>query len=324
MEVHLTEAELAGDRRGKIAAGIGFILFIVLLLVPIFFHLNPPPGQPGISVLLAFDDSGSGDDPAPPPAAAQPPTQPEQPQEPEIRPEPTPPPPPTTTVPVKQPEREVIQQETPAEIAIRKRKAQEEAARQEAERQRQQELTDARNRENAAAAAAREQAAREQREREAREAAIAEAQAKEEAARQRREAEAARLRDQLGGSLSNTGGGSGSGTKPGTEGDPNGVPGGTVTAGSGSGRVSGFGNRGLVASPAVREQCQASGTVVVEVCIDPDGKVISAKKTQSGTTTQNSCLISSAEANSKTWKFTPSPLAPASQCGKITYTFKLQ
>ena len=58
MEAHLTEIEVTGDRRGKIAAGIGFMLFIVLLLIPIFFHLNPPPGQPGISVLLAFDDSG--------------------------------------------------------------------------------------------------------------------------------------------------------------------------------------------------------------------------------------------------------------------------
>jgi hypothetical protein len=329
MDIQLTEIELAGDRRGKIAAGIGFILFIVLLLIPLFFHLNPPPGQPGIAVLLAFDDAGSGDAPAPP-ASAPAPAEPEPvkppPPTPEIEPEPEPvKPPPTPTKPEVQPEREVIQQETPAEISIRKRKVQEEARKQEADRIRKQQEADVRRREEATATAVREQAAREQRERQAREAAIAEARAKEEAARQRREANAARLRDQLGGGLSdNSGSGSGDSNKPGTQGDPNGVPGGAVTAGSGSGRISGFGNRSLVASPAVREKCQASGTVVVEVCIAPSGKVVSSKKTQSGTTTQNSCLINSAVANSKTWKFSPNDLAPAAQCGKITYTFKLQ
>ncbi|MFK8163279.1 MAG: hypothetical protein AB8H12_12515 [Lewinella sp.] len=329
MDIQLSEAEIAGDRRGKVAAGIGFILFIVLLLVPLFFHLNPPPGQPGIAVLLAFDDAGSGDAPAPP-ASAPAPAEPEPvkppPPTPEVKPEPEPvKPPPTPAKPVTQPEREVIQQETPAEIAIRKRKAQEEAREQEAERVRKEQEAEVARREEAAATAAREQAAREQREREAREAAIAEARAEEEAARQRREANAARLRDQLGGGLSdNSGSGSGDSNQPGTQGDPNGVPGGAVTAGSGNGRISGFGNRGLVSSPAVREKCQASGTVVVEVCISPEGKVVSAKKTQAGTTTQNSCLINSAVANSKTWKFSSSALAPASQCGKITYTFKLQ
>lgn len=327
MDIQLSEAELAGDRRGKVAAGIGFILFIVLLLIPVFFHLNPPPGQPGIAVLLAFDDAGSGDAPAPPasnPAPAEPMDPP--PPTPEVKPEPEPvKPPPTPTKPEVQPEREVIQQETPAEIAIRKRKAQEEARKQEAERLKQQQEAEVRRREEAAAAAAREQAAREQREREAREAAIAEARAKEEAARQRREAEAARLRDQLGGSLSNnSGSGSGDSGKPGTQGDPNGVPGGAVTAGSGSGRVSGLGGRGLVSSPAVRESSQASGTVVISVCISPEGKVVSAKFSQTGSNTSNPSLIRAATDNAQTWKFSPDASAPPTQCGKITYTFKVQ
>lgn len=328
MEVRLSEAEVTGDRRGKVAAGIGFVLFVILLLVPIFFHLNPPPGQPGIAVLLAFDDAGSGDDPAPPsssPAEVQPEPAPTPPPTPEVQiePEPVTPPPTPATTPERQPEREVIQQETAAEIAIRKRKAQEEARKREAERLRQEQEAEVRRREDAAAQAAREQAAREQREREAREAAIAEAKAKEEAARQRREADAARLRDQLGGSLSNSGGGSGNTSETGTQGDPNGVPGGAVTAGSG--RVSGgLGGRGLVSSPAVRESSQASGTVVVNVCVGADGKVISAKFSQTGSNTSNPQLIRAAENNAKTWKFSASATAPPSQCGKITYTFKVQ
>jgi TonB family protein len=327
MDIQLSEIELAGDRRGKIAAGIGFILFIVLLLIPIFFHLNPPPGQPGIAVLLAFDDAGSGDAPAPPasaPAPAEPAPVKPPPPTPEPEPEPVKPPP-TPTKPEVQPEREVIQQETPAEIAIRKRKAQEEARKQEADRVRKQQEADIRRRQEATAAAAREEAAREQREREAREAAIAEANAKEEAARQRREANAARLRDQLGGGLSdNSGSGSGDSNKPGTQGDPNGVPGGAVTAGSGKGRVSGLGGRGLVSSPAVRESSQASGTVVISVCISPEGKVTSAKFSQSGSNTSNPSLIRAATNNAKTWKFSPDGTAPPTQCGKITYTFKVQ
>ncbi|TXF91824.1 TonB family protein [Neolewinella aurantiaca] len=322
MEIQVqSEAEQNGDRNGKVAAGIGFILFVIVLLIPIFFKLNPPPGQPGIAVLLAFDDQGSGDNPAGPSSPSEPVTEPQPveppPPAPEVKPEPVPEPPkPSSTPKPVVEQRDVIQEETAQDIAIRKQKAQEEA------RKRQEE--EVRRREEAAAQAARDQAAKERREQEAREQAIREANAKAEAERQAREARAQALRDQLSGGLSGSGSGSGDTGKPGTQGRPDGVNDGSGIV-AGSGRVSGgLGGRGLVSSPAVRESSQKSGTVIVEVCVGADGKVTTAKFTQSGSTTADPTLVKAAVDNAKTWKFSSDATAPPSQCGRITYTFKVQ
>jgi TonB family protein len=330
MEIQIeSQAELNGDRNGKVAAGIGFILFVIALLIPIFFKLNPPPGQPGIAVLLAFDDQGSGDNPAGPSAPAEPVAEPEPvkptPPTPEVKPDPVPEPPkPTSTPDPVVEQRDVIQAESAQEIAIRKRKAQEEARKREQDRLRKEQQNEVQRREEAAAKAVREQAAKERREQEARETAIREANAKAEAERQAREARAQALRDQLSGGLSGTGGGSGNTGKPGTQGRPDGVADGSGIV-AGSGRVSGgLGGRGLVSSPAVRESSQKSGTVIVEVCVGSNGKVISAKFTQSGSTTADPTLVRAAINNAKSWKFSSDATAPPSQCGKITYTFKVQ
>lgn len=330
MDVQLpSAAEERGDRNGKVAAGIGFILFVVAILVPIFYKLNPPPGQPGIAVMLAFNDDGSGDSPAGPSAPAEPTPEPEPvkppPPAPEVKPDPVPEPPkPTTTPKPKVEQRDVVQAETAQEIAIRKRKAQEEARKREQDRLRKEQEDEVRRREDAAAQAARDQAEKERREQAAREQAIREANAKAEAERQAREARAQALRDQLSGGLSGSGSGSGNTGKPGTQGRPDGVPDGSGIV-AGSGRVSGgLGSRGLVSSPAVRESSQKSGTVIVEVCVGSDGKVSSAKFTQSGSTTADPTLVRAAVNNAKTWRFSADATAPPSQCGKITYTFKVQ
>lgn len=328
MEAQLTEIEIRGDRRGKIAAGIGFILFVVLILYPLFLRLNPPPGQPGTAVLLALDDFGSGDDPAGPSAPAEPVEEVTEPVPPPPTPEvePTPPPPPTPAAkpePAEQ-QKEVIQTESPAEIAIRKRKAQEEARERAAEIQRKQQEADVKRRQDAAAEAAREQAAREQREREAREAAIAEAKAREEAAQRKRDADAAALKAGLGGGFG-SGGGSGDDGQPGTAGRPDGVADGRGVVAGGGGRVSGgLGGRGLLSSPAVRDRIQQSGTIVIAVCVGPDGQIKSSKFAQSGSNSSNPDLIRIALNNAKTWKFKPDPTAPPSQCGTVTYNFKVQ
>jgi colicin import membrane protein len=327
MEAHLSKSELNGDRRGKVAAGLGFILIIVLLLIPIFFKLNPPPGQPGIAVLLAFDDQGSGDDPggptAPEPVVDPTPTPPPPPA-PEVKPAPRPAPPPPASAPRPAPQqRDVIQEESTAEIAIRKQKAREEAAKADAERKRREQQSDIQRREEAAAQAARDKAARERAEQAAREAAIAEANAKAEADRKRRAVEAAELRNRLGGSFGG-GGGAGNDNKPGSEGSDDGIRNGSVTAGSGRGNVKGFGNRGVVASPPVRDNSQQAGVIVMAVCIGPDGRIISARFTQAGSQNATPELRQQAETNAKTWRFAADPAAPPSQCGTITYNFKVQ
>ncbi|MEO0732203.1 MAG: TonB family protein [Bacteroidota bacterium] len=329
MDIVQTEAEIRGDRNGKISAGIGFILFVILLVIPMFFHLNPPPGQPGILVNLGFIDQGQGEEnaaasatqPSTPPPTPQPEPTPPQPQ-----PEPaTPPPPPAAPEPAPQ-QREVVQQEDPAAVALRQQKAREEAARRareeqqrreanaEAERQRQAEEAERRRRQQQEEERRRldaEEAARQQR--------IAEEKA-------RREAEANATRDQIGG-LFGSGSGNGNTGRPGNTGVENGDPNADRLTGisTGDGRVSGgLGGRGVLKSPAVRENSQVSGRVVVSVCVGPDGNISEAKYTQSGSSTADPNLVRAAIANAKKWKFKADATAPQRQCGKITYDFKVQ
>ncbi len=74
--------------------------------------------------------------------------------------------------------------------------------------------------------------------------------------------------------------GKGAGSKPGDAGNPSGEPNGKVLDGisKGSGRVGGgLASRGLIYEPVFKDNSQRSGRVVVTVCVDPAGKVISSK-----------------------------------------------
>lgn len=322
MEAILTEQEEKADRNGKIAAGIGFILFIVLLVMPLFWHMNPPPGQPGILVNLGKIDLGQGNENA---AASQAETQPQPDPAPQPTPEPaaTPPPQPDPEPdpvpeppkPTPTPPREVVQQETPAEVALRQQKAREETARreqQERDRKAAQQLQDRLDREEA------------DRVRKAN--AAAEAARQEEARRAAQEAAANNTKDQIGG-LFGSGSGNGNTGTPGNQGDPNGDPNADKLTGisTGDGRVAGgLGGRGVVNSPPVRENSQVSGRVVIKVCVAPNGSISSAEYTQSGSSTANSQLVNAAIANAKKWKFKADPTAPQQQCGTVTYDFKVQ
>lgn len=322
MDIILTEAEEKADRNGKIAAGIGFILFIVMLVIPLFWHMNPPPGQPGILVNLGQIDIGQGDEnaaaarteptPAPDPAP-QPDPAPATPPPPQ--PEPEPDPVPTPPTPTPQPQRPVIQQEDPAAVALRQQQERAEAARrarEEQDRRTAQELQDRLDREEA------------ERQRQAE--AAAEAARQEEARRAAQEAAANNTRDEIGG-LFGSGSGNGNTGTPGNQGDPNGDPNASRLEGisTGDGRVAGgLGGRGVVNSPPVRENSQVAGRVVLKVCVAPDGSISTATYTQSGSTTANSKLVNAAVANAKRWKFKADPTAPQEQCGTITYDFKVQ
>lgn len=325
MNTTLSESEIRGDRTGKITATVGFLLILVLLLVPIFFFQNPPPGQPGILVNLGFVDTGQGNDNA----AA--PTRPDVRPEPEPTPvapaTPPPPPPPPATKPDPKPaQREVIATEDPAEVALRKQKAREEAARQAADRERKREADAERRRQQAEADQERRQqqaeAAEQRRKAEAAEAArVAAAEAE-----RKRQAEADALKGQLGGSFG-TGAGKGNTGKPGNQGVEDGDPNADRLSGisTGSGRVSGgLGGRGVRASPPVQENSQVSGTVVVEVCVNPDGQITKANYTQNGSSTADPTLVAAAITNAKRWRFDANAMAPAEQCGRISYNFKVQ
>ncbi|MFZ4476873.1 MAG: TonB family protein [Saprospiraceae bacterium] len=108
------------------------------------------------------------------------------------------------------------------------------------------------------------------------------------------------------GKSNGTGGGSGGGD-------------GTGTGGSIGG---GLGGRKVVRRGHVNDNSQKKGTVVVEVCVDNSGNVISADYTQRGSTTSDSELRSKAIAAAKQFEFAPS--ASGKECGTITFNFRLK
>lgn len=80
--------------------------------------------------------------------------------------------------------------------------------------------------------------------------------------------------------------------------------------------------RKAIEIPAVAETSQKSGRVVVKVCVASDGKVTSARYTQQGSTTSDTQLVRMAEKGAAKYRFSPAELE--TQCGIITFDFKLQ
>lgn len=120
--------------------------------------------------------------------------------------------------------------------------------------------------------------------------------------------------------------GNGPGEKPGPGGAPDGQgtnPNGTRPGsgpGDGPGSVIGgnLGNR-KVSRPKMVDNTQKTGKVVVEVCVDGQGNVVSADYTMRGSTTTDSELRSKAITWARQHKFAPS--TSAKECGTITFNF---
>lgn len=115
------------------------------------------------------------------------------------------------------------------------------------------------------------------------------------------------------------------GKEAGQQGDPLGKPDAKALEGisKGSGRVGGgLSNRGVLYEPNFSDNSQKSGIVVVKICVDDTGNVLSAKFTQKGSTTTDSYLVGLAEREVAKYKFTPSETLE--QCGTITIDFKIQ
>jgi WD40 repeat protein len=86
-----------------------------------------------------------------------------------------------------------------------------------------------------------------------------------------------------------------------------------------SGGTNGFGGRGIVSAPKLQETSQKAGKVVLEVCIDAKGIVISAKQKSAGSTTTDADLVTAAIRNAQHYKFSEG--SEEKQCGTITYNF---
>ena len=289
-------------RRGWVTSFAVHVVLIVLALLPFLEYPVPPPGQQGVLVSFGMPNVGSGDD--------RPDTQ----QEEEVEPEPPSeaeevvedvvedvPEPPVeaqpTPVEAESP-KEVVTSDEPDQVAIQKQKEEaKKKAEAEAERQRQAE--------------------------EARKKAEAEAEAKRQAEEEaRQKAEYEKAKKQFGDSF---GGGKGKTDQAGNQGDPNGDPDATKLEGisTGSGMVGGgLGDRGVVYEPKINDKSQKTGTVVVRVCVNRNGEVISADYTQRGSTTADSELRQIAITSAKKFRFAKSSVDK--QCGTITITFKVR
>ncbi|PHN04600.1 cell envelope integrity protein TolA [Flavilitoribacter nigricans] len=295
MESIITHDERKNSNRGKVISVAVHIGLILLALLPLLTYPDPPPGQEGIVVNLGLPDIGQGDDNAGPTAPAEPEVAEETPEVEESQPEPEPE---VSEPDPVVPEREVVETEDPEAIALKRKQAEEKKRQEEADRKKR----------------AEEEAKRQ-----------AEAEAKRQAeAEAKRKAEADRLKNDIGG-LFGDGGGKGNTGTAGNQGDPNGDPNAANLEGisSGSGRVGGgLGSRGVLKSPTVAENSQKAGTVVVNVCVDSSGDVVSAEYTQRGSTTADSQLVNAAIRNAKNWQFSRGSVDK--QCGTISYNFKVK
>ena len=290
-------------RKGLIFSVVFHTAMILVLAIFGLSWQSPPPEPGGILVNLGIPDVGQGDEnapegnPAPPVEDVKPePKEETPPPKEETKPEPK-----KETKPEPTPQKEVKKTEDPNAAAIRKQK--EEAKRK-------------------ADAEAKAKADQERKEREA------EAKAKAEAAAKKAEEDRKRkeLEDLVSGGL---GGGKGDGKgntgKPGNQGDPGGDPNAGALSGisTGSGTVGGgLSGRGYQRPSPPKDNSQATGVVVVYVCVDKNGTVISAEYTQSGSTTADSNLKRIAIENAKKYSFDRGSIDK--QCGTIRYDFKLK
>ena len=93
--------------------------------------------------------------------------------------------------------------------------------------------------------------------------------------------------------------------------------------GSGSGGNYNLAGRKALSKPKEQPDCEEEGTVVVQIQVDRNGKVVYAKAGVQGTTNSNPCLLKPAKQAALKTKWSVSTKAPANQVGTIIYKFSL-
>lgn len=267
-----------------ISIGIHALLLLIAFL-PLMTYQDPPPEKEGILVNFGAPDQGSGDD--------RPMTEQDQ----EVDPAP-----PTA-------------EDIPEEEQEQKEEA--EASRLKPEEKM---LTD---QESDVKIKKQAEKAREQSEAEKKAEAEARRKQQEEAARKAKQEEYEKSKSKF--SEAFKGSGKGETSKPGSQGDPNGDPDSDILEGisTGKGKIGGgLSNRGVVYEPPIKDQSQKTGRVVMRVCVNKEGKVISAEYTQKGSTTTDSDLKRIAKNAAEKFTFSEGELEK--QCGDITIDFKVQ
>lgn len=125
----------------------------------------------------------------------------------------------------------------------------------------------------------------------------------------------------------NQGTGGGSQGQTGGRGDQ-GKPNGTETSNNYEGNGGGNGNyslvgRSSVALPKPEYSSNNQGTVVVQIWVDRDGRVVRAEYQPKGSNTADGNLVGKARAAALKARFNPDASAPEEQKGTITYIFKI-
>lgn len=124
-----------------------------------------------------------------------------------------------------------------------------------------------------------------------------------------------------------SGQGDGNDGLPGDKGSPDGDPNASSYYGQGKG-LDGDGNYRLGGRQALTKKkyvqnCNESGTVVVEIKVNRQGNVIRATPGVRGTTNTSSCLLDPARRAAMETKFNSDANAPSVQTGFIIYEFRL-
>lgn len=92
--------------------------------------------------------------------------------------------------------------------------------------------------------------------------------------------------------------------------------------GAGNGSSWGLNGRRLAGNSIVKQECNESGRVVIEIAVNRQGRVVNAKRTK-GTQNSAQCLVEAAIATAKTFRWQPDPNAPEIQIGFIEINFRL-
>ncbi|QDO92697.1 energy transducer TonB [Formosa sediminum] len=276
-------------------------LLICVILVLLMFVMGPPymdpPEEYGVAVNFGTTDFGSGNVQPNEPIKSEPVKVNKVPEE-VTEPEPVKPAP----AEASQVKEEVLTEDNSEAVAIKKQKEAEAKAKKEAENKAKAEA-------DAKAKAEAERVAKEQREKE----------------------EKKKKLDALIGGVSKS-----EGTAKGSEGNDNqagdkgqldGNPyaasyfGG---AGSGSGGVGyGLNGRGKASFTPIKQDCNESGLVVVEIEVNRQGEVIKATPGVKGTQNKSSCLLEPARKIALSHKWRPDPNAPARQIGFVSINFSV-
>lgn len=124
-----------------------------------------------------------------------------------------------------------------------------------------------------------------------------------------------------------TGGGDGNTDQPGNQGKQNG----SVLSNSYTGTGTGGGGialnlegRNFIARPTLSDDGQSEGRITVQITVNRDGNITTAKAGGRGTTIQNASLWRKCEDAARQAKLNPIADGPEIQAGKVIFSFKLQ